>query len=980
VNLLLRIFRVVPASLTLLLVSSSLGAVTFKTLNPFLGPNGAQPFGQLFRGTNGLFYGTTASGGVNGFGAIYSATTGGALNLVASFDGTNGAQPLAGLIQGPDGNFYGTASAGGAFGKGTVFRASADGILTNLFSFDGTNGARPLASLIFATDGNFYGTTSAGGAFDKGTVFRMDGNGNVALLFSFDGTNGAQPASGLVQVADGTFYGTTPVGGSNGYGVLFNISTAGFLTNIYSFTGGLDGAGPQSSLTLGSDGRLYGTTTTGGTNVIGQGAGTVFVFVPGFFGTLHRFIGVDGANPYGGLTEGVSGVMYGTTRAGGSHRDGAIFSINMFNGNLTNLYSFSGGDGSGPTAGLMGGTNGNFFGVCSGGGKNGVGNYFQLSGFSPFVIQSPPSPITLVAGDTLVLQVLAGGSAPLNYQWQLNSNNLANGKLIKGATSPSLTVSNITTVQAGTYFVTVRNPAGQIASASAQVSVIPRPKISITSPQRGVSLHSSAVTVTGTTSGDVAVARVYYRLDDGDWQLAGTSDNWKHWRAGVTVPFGTHRVDAFAESGLGTSSKTNSVAFTCMVTSAPLVVEIDGAGIVNPNLNGQFLQLGKSYSMTAIPATGSTFRGWSGAVETNAARVVFVMESNLVLQANFQPDLFYTGRGTYNGLFLAGEEMSPTNSGLFALTLTGRGAFTGHVQLGLIRTAFAGRFDMDGNAEIVVPRRNLDPLIIDMQLMSDANTNLITGSVTVTNDNGWTAELNAYRAVFNAKTNPAPIAGKYTLAIFGELGAPGVPGGDSYGTLSISPGGLIQFSGSLSDNTKISQGIPISEDGNWPLYVPLYGNHGLIAGWLTFTSMNSATGGITGTVNWYKPEVANATYYPDGFRVSSAVIGSSYVKPASGSPILNLNVGVGAVTFIGGDLTDTIVNSVVLDAQNRVINFGANPMNLTFSLANGLFQGSVTDTNSLQKFPFRGVVLQNESSAAGYFLGTNQTGAVRLTP
>ena len=958
-----------------LLTSAATAAVTFKGLNSFSANTGAQPFGRLLRATNGLFYGTTASGGDNGLGAIFSATTGGTLNLVASFDGTNGAQPLAGLIQGPDGNFYGTASAGGAFGKGTIFSGSADGTLTNLFSFDGTNGTRPLAPLTFGADGNFYGTTSAGGAFDLGTIFRMDGTGNVALVFSFNGTNGAQPAGGLVQVADGTFYGTTLVGGAFGYGTIFNVTTAGALTIVRSFSGGLDGAGPQSGLTVGSDGRLYGTTSTGGTNVIGQGAGTVFVFTPTFFGTLHRFIGTDGANPFGALVEGASGVMYGTTRSGGLSGRGAIFSVNMGNGNFTNLFSFNGNNGSGPVAGLTGGTNGNFFGVCSGGGKNGVGNYFQVSGFSPFIIQSPPSPLTLVAGDTLALRVIAGGTAPLSYQWQLNSNNVVNGKFISGATSPHLTVSNISTMQAGTYFVTVRNSAGEVASASARVSVVPRPTISIAAPQRGAHINSSALTIKGTTSGEVAVARVYFQLDDVGWQLARSSDNWAHWQANVTMPLGNHVVEAFAESVLSTFSKTNSVAFSCVVTSAPVVVEINGDGIVNPNLDGQFLQLGKSYSMTAVPAIGSLFAGWSGDVETNAPKVVFVMQSNLVLQANFRRDLFFTGKGNYNGLFQTADDVSPTNSGLVAVTVNGRGVFSGRVQFGVTRTGLSGRFDVDGNALVIAPRRNLNPLAINLQLISDENTNAIVGTVS---DGVWTADLNAYRAVFNANTNPAPAAGRYTLAIFGEPDSTNVPGGDSWGVATINAGGTIVFSGFLSDNTKISQTIPLSQGGNWPFYIPLYGSsHGLISGWLTFTDVNSATGSITGNVTWFKPEVPTAKYYPAGFRVSSEAIGSSFVRPADGVAIVDFG-GIPVVTFTGGDLTNSVVNSIALDALNRVTNLGTNAMNLSFSVTNGVFRGNVTDPNTSQLFPVRGVVLQNEGSAAGYFLGPTQSGEVRI--
>jgi uncharacterized repeat protein (TIGR03803 family) len=965
--------RFILLFVTLLVASSSSGAVTFKLLNSFGSAVGAQPFGQLLRATNGLFYGTTATGGENGLGAIYSATTGGALSPVASFDGVNGAEPLAGLIQGPDGNFYGTASSGGAYSKGTIFRVTPDGTLTNAFSFDGTNGARPLAPLTVDSAGNFYGTASAGGVFNLGTIFRLNTDGSITNLFSFTGTNGAQPASALVQVADGAFYGTAPSGGLNGYGTIFKISPGGTFTNVYSFTGGTDGAGAQAGLTSGSDGRLYGTTVTGGTNITGQGAGTIFSLAPGFK-TLHRFIGSDGANPFGALVEGGNGVLYGTTRSGGLNGKGTIFGVNRSNGNLTNVFSFAGQTGSGPTAGLTPGTNGNFFGVATSGGKNGVGSYFQLSGFSPFIIQAPTNFLTVIGGDTVVLSVIAGGTAPLSYQWQFNSNNVVNGKYITGATSPNLTISNITPAQAGFYIVTVRNSAGQIASASAKVSVIPRPVISITSPQRGAHIHSSSLKVTGITRGEVAVARVYCRLKDQDWQLAATSDNWLHWRANVTMPNGTNRVDAFAESVLGTFSKTNSVTFTCTVTSAPVVVQINGAGIVNPNLNGQYLQLGKSYSMMAVPAIGSLFEGWTGNVETNTPRIAFVMESNLVLQANFQPDLFFSGKGSYYGLFQATEDVSPTNSGLFALTVTSHGTFTGHVQLGLTRTALAGRFDIDGNAQVVVPRRNLNSLTNNLRLISDENTNVISGTVS---DGIWIAELNAYRAVFNANTNPAPIAGRYTLVIPGQPDSTNVPGGDSYGVLSVDLGGRIRLSGSLSDNTKISQEIPVSNIGNWPFYVPLYGSHGLISGWLTFTSINSATGSIAGNVIWYKPQVPTAKYYPEGFRVSSDVVGSSFVTPLVGVPILELNANA-AVTFIGGDLTNSITNPISLGEQSRVKNEGRNPMNLTFSLTNGIFRGNVTSTNSSQQFPFRGVVLQSENIAAGYFLGPTQSGEVLL--
>ena len=958
-----------------LLTSAATGALTFKSLNSFSANTGAQPFGQLLRATNGLFFGTTASGGANGFGAIYSATTAGALNLVASFDGTNGAQPLAGLIQGADGRFYGTASAGGAFGQGTICVASSDGSLSNLYSFDGTNGSRPLAPLALGVDGNFYGTASAGGASNLGTIFMLSPAGDFTVLYTFTGPNGAQPSGGLVQIGGTNFYGTATSGGAFGYGTVFTFKQPGSFANLYFFTGGLDGAGPKSGLTLAADGLLYGTTAAGGTNFPGQGNGTVFaVDRAGNFARRHSFTGTDGASPLGTLVEGPPGILYGTTAAGGPRNVGTIFTATV-GGGFSNIYSFNGGaDGSGPTAGLTGGTNGNFFGVAPGAGKNHSGTLFQLSGFSPFIIQAPVSPVTAVSGDTVVLSVIAGGSAPLSYQWQLGSNNVVNSKNITGATTPTLTLRNITPAQAGTYFVTVRNSAFQIAIASASVSVIPRPTIGITVPQRGARIHSSSLTVTGTTDGEVAVARVYFQLDDGGWQLATSSDNWAHWRGNVTMPKGQHQLDAFAESVLGTFSKTNSVGFSCMATSAPIVVEIVGDGVVNPNLDGEFLQIGKSYSMTAVPAIGSVFAGWKiGDVEANASKVVFVMQSNLVLQANFQPDLFFTGKGNYSGLFQTEGEVSPTNSGFVALSLTSRGAFSGYLQFGLTRSPLAGHFDIDGNAQVIIPRRNLNSFTTDLRLISDENTNVITGTVS---DGVWTAELNAYRAVFNAKTNPAPVAGRYTLVIPGQSGSTNLPGGDSWGVLTISPGGLIVFSGMLSDNTKVSQSIAISREGNWPLFVPLYRGQGLISGWLEFTSMDSPTGAITGNLNWFKPEVAGAKYYAAGFRIRSEAIGASYLRPVGGAPIIE--VGTDApITFTGGDLAEDIMGSITLD-QNLVMISATNAMSLFFSVTNGVFHGNVTDPNSSQKFPFRGVVLQNENSAAGYFLGPTQSGEVRL--
>ena len=88
-------------------------------------------------------------------------------------------------------------------------------------------------------------------------------------------------------------------------------------TVLYRFAGGWDGANPQAGLIQGSDGNFYGTTSEGGDN---GGYGTVFkITSQGQEAVLYSFAGgKDGASPYAGLIQGSDGNFYGTTYQGGA--------------------------------------------------------------------------------------------------------------------------------------------------------------------------------------------------------------------------------------------------------------------------------------------------------------------------------------------------------------------------------------------------------------------------------------------------------------------------------------------------------------------------------------------------------------------------------------------------------------------------------------------------------------------------------------
>lgn len=82
-------------------------------------------------------------------------------------------------------------------------------------------------------------------------------------------------------------------------------------------------------------------------------------------------------------------------------------------------------------------------------------------------ITSQPQGRTAVVGSTVTFVVTAGGTPPLSYQW------LFNGTNITGATSSSLTLTNVQPDQAGTYLVIVTNALGAVTSSNAVLAVVP---------------------------------------------------------------------------------------------------------------------------------------------------------------------------------------------------------------------------------------------------------------------------------------------------------------------------------------------------------------------------------------------------------------------------------------------------------------------------------------------------------------------------
>jgi uncharacterized repeat protein (TIGR03803 family) len=412
---------------------------TFTTLFYFTSVTGNDA--GLLTGTDGNLYTDSPTAGPANSGAIGRFTTAGAFTTLYTF--SQPAQSPVGLIQAADGNLYGVTTQGGPGGAGTFFAVSpSTGTLLTLAEFNAaTVGANPKYPPIQApATGIFYGTTYTGsGSNYYGTYYHVQpgtldfsnpsdpaNTATLALDTTSSPTNNqpaaltlGAPPSGTYQpfkfgsttlTTPPTFFSTTIFGGANNDGSIVARSTAGAYSTLYSFdSNGTDAYTPASPLVYDTSGNLYEAANNGGAGTGNDGpVGGIYKIAPSVSGAasvvtlLHSFTGTDGENPNtNNLVVGTNGLIYGTTYFGGSHHNGAIFSISN-TGTYSVLHNFNnqiiigdtetGTDGQNPSGGLVQGTDGNFYGTTIGGGITATNGSFYGTVYS----MTPSGAVTIL--------------------------------------------------------------------------------------------------------------------------------------------------------------------------------------------------------------------------------------------------------------------------------------------------------------------------------------------------------------------------------------------------------------------------------------------------------------------------------------------------------------------------------------------------------------------------------------------------------
>ncbi len=588
---------------------------------------------------------------------------------------------------------------------------------------------------------------------------------------------------------------------------------------------------------------------------------------------------------------------------------------------------------------------------------------------------SPPS-ITLTSpvdganfntGATITLNATAGAGAGVQ-----KVEFFVNGASVAVDTAPPYTAA-INSAAKGSYriqaVVTARDNRNASDTANITVSDAPPestpPRVIVQGPVNGSRLLTNNPVLHGTASDNIAVAQVLVAVNSDTYQHADGTTSWQM-QLNLNAGPNTIKVKSVDTSGNQSTIVTWTLTY---LQSSQLSVGISGSGTVSPNLDGRMIQIGQRSTMTAIPAAGYVFNGWSGDVTSSSQTITFTMQQDLGLQANFVPNPFIPVMGQYNGLVTT-DQPDIDHEGCFRATVGSSGAFSAMLYLGRQVFSFAGKFTGDGDYSTTIVRGGTSYQII-LQLHVDDSSDQLTGTI---DDGSVTAAISSDRWIWNARTNPAT-AGRYTVLIPGG-DSPDQPQGAGYATVIVTTSGTISYFGRLADGTTISRTTALAGDDTWPFFTWVNGSE-MALGQITIEDI-PGTSDMDGEVTWFRRQ-SGSPIYPNGFTVQSSLVGSLFTPAPRGNNVLsldlvpdNVSVAIGGADIAGEfDFTGTLdqFNRFITDDTGSSIRF-----RVSLSNGTGLMNGSFIDPATNRTVSFQGVVFQKQNIAAGFWLGSLLSG------
>ena len=241
--------------------------------------------------------------------------------------------------------------------------------------------------------------------------------------------------------------------------------------------------------------------------------------------------------------------------------------------------------------------------------------------------------VTSNPGSTAVFAVTATGDG-LSYQWLQGGTVLSNGANISGSLTSSLTLTNLSSANAGSYSVIVSNDTGTATSASAVLTVIDPPLISagptdVSADQAQGANVSFNVSATG--------LQLAYQWSLNGTGLSGATDS-SYATTAQTANEGTYSVVVSNLAG----SVSASAVFSSTIVGLPVITVPPAAvaGSLPQGTNVAFtvsatgLQLAYQWSHNGIGISGATASSYVTTAQTSNEGTYSVVVTNLAGSAS----------------------------------------------------------------------------------------------------------------------------------------------------------------------------------------------------------------------------------------------------------------------------------------------------------------------------------------------------------
>jgi len=346
--------------------------------------------------------------------------------------------------------------------------------------------------------------------------------------------------------------------------------------------------------------------------------------------------------------------------------------------------------------------------------------------------------------------------------------------------------------------------------------------------------------------------------------------------------------------------------------------------------------------------------------------------------------------GTYDGLLRDQADASIVLGAASRFVVASTGAFSGTVQFKGRSFTVRGTIPANGTLLANVPVSRSTPISLDLQLRkTQVGGFVLRGTIAW---GGATANAEIPRSPYSKSHLLDTFPGLYTMLIPSEADwTDAQPSGDGWARVSISTLGAVSVTGVWGDGLSFTESAYVSGDLEIHLFSEPYrtaldGKRGRIGGRLVLGEVPDVSD-FAGRLYWEKVADLREARYPSGFILQPWAIGSKFVPPLVGQPILAdlANQEYNAeLSLIGPTAPSTVEESLdrvlTWKPTNALVHYGPQSLSGAVSSKNGGVSGKFYDPVTRVKVGFAGVAFQKQNIAAGTFVNGNASGAVRILP